>query len=145
MDRATQDNIAFRTGCISEWKEVLLDEERDKYVYQTKVLLNIHHSDTSSMEVHRILYMLSKGVCVVSERSKVDPELDAEYEESGAVVFVDSFDEMYEVALDLARNESKRRLQQDLALKKYHEVESRLNVLEDAIIHSIFAMKERFF
>jgi hypothetical protein len=142
--RATDDNITFNYRCIGSWKDVYLAEERDIFVLQTKVLLNIHHSDTSSMEVHRILYMLSKGVCVVSERSKVDPQLDAEYEESGAVIFVDSIDDMFLVAIDLARNETKRKLQQDLALKKYHEVESRLDVLQNAIVHSINSIKDRF-
>jgi hypothetical protein len=65
--------------CISEWNKALLDADRDHKVMSAKVVVNIHNLETSSLEVHRINYLLSMGKCVVSESSSFDPELDKEY------------------------------------------------------------------
>ena len=61
---------------------------RDLAVLRTKVVVNTHTEDGSSLEVHRINYLLSMGACIVSERSLTDPELDAYYDD--ALVFVNN-------------------------------------------------------
>jgi hypothetical protein len=48
----------------------------------------------SSLEIHRITYLLSLGKCVISERSTFDKELDNDYKY--AVVFGENFEDISE-------------------------------------------------
>ncbi|AAR26882.1 FirrV-1-B7 [Feldmannia irregularis virus a] len=57
----------------------LFGAEREEKIARSKIVLNLHFWPESSLETHRIEYLLARGACVVSERSS-DPVLDAEYE-----------------------------------------------------------------
>lgn len=57
----------------------LFGREREEKIARSKIVLNLHFWPESSLETHRIEYLLARGACVVSERSS-DPLLDAEYE-----------------------------------------------------------------
>jgi len=63
----------------------LFGEERDDLIKRSKILLNIHYWDKSSLETHRIEYLSSKGKCIISEKSS-DSLLDNVYSDS--VTFV---------------------------------------------------------
>lgn len=71
----------------------LFGEEREKMIPRAKLVLNMHYWPESSLETHRIEYLMARSKCVVTERS-MDPILDKEYED--AVVFT-SYDKMPEV------------------------------------------------
>jgi hypothetical protein len=82
--------------------------EDDFYLYSlgAKVVLNIHSDENSSLEVHRLIFLLSMGCVVVSERSKHDPDIDSEY--SDVVVFVDSVDDMLKTSRQLLHDKERR-------------------------------------
>eukprot|EP00597_Dinobryon_sp_UTEXLB2267_P008516 CAMPEP_0170091718 /NCGR_PEP_ID=MMETSP0019_2-20121128/25246_1 /TAXON_ID=98059 /ORGANISM="Dinobryon sp., Strain UTEXLB2267" /LENGTH=206 /DNA_ID=CAMNT_0010311749 /DNA_START=404 /DNA_END=1021 /DNA_ORIENTATION=+ len=75
---------------------------KDIVSYHSKILFNIHQHEESVLEVHRINSMLSMGVCVVSEFSITDSELDADYADT--VYFGVDFEEMYDIAKGLLSN-----------------------------------------
>ena len=85
-------NIVFK--CLTKWTDALLDEQRDYYVKIARIVVNIHASLESSLEIHRITYLLSLGKCVISERSSFDEKLDRDYEDT--VVFGDDFEDVSE-------------------------------------------------
>ena len=71
----------------------LFGEEREEMIQRAKLVLNIHYWPEASLETHRIEYLMARGKCVVTERSK-DPALDNEYQ--GAVVFT-PYDKMPDI------------------------------------------------
>jgi hypothetical protein len=71
----------------------LSGDDRENVIARSKIVLNTHFWMESSLETHRIEYLLARGKCVISERS-MDNELDDEY--SSAVVFSD-YDKMTDV------------------------------------------------
>ena len=85
--------------CITAWTDALIDEERDHYVSRARVAVNVHTWDTSSLEIHRVTYLLAMGKCIVSERSTFDPKLDAQYE--GLVLFGDDYDDVAKLVISL--------------------------------------------
>ena len=85
--------------CITAWTDALIDEERDHFVSRARVVVNVHTWETSSLEIHRITYLLSMGKCIVSERSFFDPKLDAQYE--GLVLFGDDYDDIAKLVISL--------------------------------------------
>ena len=78
----------------------LFGEEREQFISRAKIVLNTHFWPESSLETHRIEYLMARGKCVVSENS-MDEDLDAEY--SGAVNFC-SYDTMEQMISRLLRN-----------------------------------------
>lgn len=62
----------------------LFDRDRDHLINRSKIVLNVHYYEQSSLETHRIEYLCSKAKCVISEYS-TDSELDEEYK--NCVVF----------------------------------------------------------
>ena len=62
----------------------LFGEERENMIDRAKIVLNIHFWPQSGLATHRIEYLMSRGKCVVTDRSQ-DETLDSEYE--NAVVF----------------------------------------------------------
>lgn len=56
----------------------LFGEEREQFIARSKIVLNTHFWPESSLETHRIEYLMARGKCVVSERS-MDKTLDGEY------------------------------------------------------------------
>lgn len=78
----------------------LFGEEREQFIARSKIVLNTHFWPESSLETHRIEYLMARGKCVVSERS-MDPDLDAEYR--GAVNFCE-YDAIEAMVSRLLRN-----------------------------------------
>ena len=68
----------------------LFGREREELIARSKVVLNTHFWPESSLETHRIEYLMARGKCVVSERS-MDHDLDSEY--ADAIHFCD-YDDM---------------------------------------------------
>ena len=64
-------------------------EERDNLEYHSGILLNLHSSETRTLEVRRLINALSHGGLIISETS-VDKTLDEIY--SPYVDFVDSYE-----------------------------------------------------
>ena len=77
----------------------LFGEEREEMIQRAKLVLNIHYWPEASLETHRIEYLMARGKCVVTERSK-DPALDNEYQ--GAVVFT-PYDKMPDITEKLLK------------------------------------------
>mmetsp|Transcript_23717 Transcript_23717/g.72991 ORF Transcript_23717/g.72991 Transcript_23717/m.72991 type:complete len:292 (+) Transcript_23717:30-905(+) len=84
----------------------LFGEKRDRAVDGAKVVLNLHFYEDAALEVHRINYLLSRGKCVLSERS-ADAHLDAFY--GHAVAFADTTASLAALALALLRDDKTRR------------------------------------
>ena len=84
QEHSERHEFNFRVVC-GGWEVALFGDRRDYVVLRSRVVLNIHGTWQSSLELHRIQYLLSMGAAVVSERSAVDPHLDEEY--ADAVVF----------------------------------------------------------
>lgn len=59
----------------------LFENDRENLISRSKIVLNIHFYEKASLEVHRILYLMARNVCVVSEFS-LDTKLDQEYSEN---------------------------------------------------------------
>ena len=78
----------------------LFGAERERIIARSKIVINTHFWIQSSLETHRIEYLLARGKCVVSERS-MDEELDTEY--SSAVVFC-GYDQMVSTIGNLLKN-----------------------------------------
>jgi hypothetical protein len=70
---------------------------KEYIVQHCRVMWNIHQQNASNtvLETHRINYLLSMGKVIFSERSELEPGLDALYEEAGAVIFVNSLEAVY--------------------------------------------------
>ena len=84
QEHGDRHQFNFRVVC-GGWEVALFGDRRDYVVLRSRVVLNIHGTWQSSLELHRIQYLLSMGAAIVSERSAVDPNLDEEY--ADAVVF----------------------------------------------------------
>ena len=107
---------------------------REFLCMKSKIFINIHSHENSVLETHRINNLLSLGICIVSERSWMDPQLDADYEE--AVYFVSSVDEIYETVSKLLGNEFLLRDCYKKSLEIYRQImlddEGILNAMEFA-------------
>jgi len=74
--------------------------------------------------------MMSLGKCVISERSRSDPLLDSEYEQMGAILFVDRLEDIYEVVKRLLADEEKRQTLQELAVEKYWAIQNDTYIMQ---------------
>ena len=109
----------------------------DRFVYDlsisavnSKIVVNIHQYEDSALESHRINNMMSLGKCVISERSRSDPLLDSEYEQMGAILFVDRLEDIYEVVKRLLADEEKRQTLQELAVEKYWAIQNDTYIMQ---------------
>eukprot|EP00597_Dinobryon_sp_UTEXLB2267_P003843 CAMPEP_0170067670 /NCGR_PEP_ID=MMETSP0019_2-20121128/6928_1 /TAXON_ID=98059 /ORGANISM="Dinobryon sp., Strain UTEXLB2267" /LENGTH=262 /DNA_ID=CAMNT_0010275113 /DNA_START=1084 /DNA_END=1872 /DNA_ORIENTATION=+ len=107
---------------------------KDIVSYHSKILFNIHQHEESVLEVHRINSMLSMGVCVVSEFSITDSELDADYADT--VYFGVDFEEMYDIAKGLLSNTDELKKCCIQSLVKYRLLMTSTDNLLDAIFSS---------
>lgn len=78
--------------------------ERDAAIARAKVVLNLHHDDTSPFEIIRVSYLLANRVCVVSEGDADDP--DIEWLAGGLALA--PYDELIDRCLDLANDAARR-------------------------------------
>jgi hypothetical protein len=109
----------------------LKDEERDLVVTSSKVVINFHGCEPSSLALHRINYLLGMGKCIVSERSLSDPQLDAAYE--GAVVFVNNVMDLFIVAEHYVRDDNLRSAIEKKARAKYETLHADVTVLSESL------------
>jgi len=110
------------------WYSLLFGEERYLRLMATKVVLNIHTDENSCLEVHRINYLLSLGKCIISERSPLDPLLDADY--ADALIFAENIPHMLKLAAYFVDNDDERKRVEARALRKFRAVEANHTVLE---------------
>lgn len=89
----------------------LFGEERENFIARSKIVLNTHFWTESSLETHRIEYLLARGKCVISEGS-MDVDLDEEY--SSAVVFC-KYEEMVKMIKRLLGNPHEIKIIENLA------------------------------
>jgi hypothetical protein len=116
----SEGNVSFRifTGT---WNVTVFDLDRDIVVYTAKVIFNINNAEDSVLEAHRLNYLLSMGKCIVSERGN-DPLLAARYE--GAIVFVDSLEELFQKSVYYAKHDKERKDIEKLALIRHYELQN---------------------
>jgi len=154
---------------VGSWDRGIFDDDRDYYVLRSKVIINVHSADDSSLELHRINYLTSLGKCVISERSSLDPGLDDAYEYTGysyynasvtrrtaamasgnvtgGVVFVNHHKDIIPVLLELIESDRSagnnlRREVEAQAYRHYRDViEQNISQLDVAIAASIDRMR----
>jgi hypothetical protein len=124
--------IMCELSCVG-MKTVHHDEERDLLVSRAKVVINIHNENTSSLELHRVLYLWSLGKAIVSERSSVDVELDAYYEKRGALLMANTIQELQIYVMKLLLDDTLREAIGRNALATYAAVQANLKPLESAM------------
>ena len=78
-------------------------------VSRAKVVINIHGEEGSTLEAHRINNLLPQGKCIVQEKSKTEPALDAWYGQAGAVVLAEDLGRIFEMAKVLVDKPNMRR------------------------------------
>ena len=79
---AAQAGRVVRVICVSSWTDAVFDKELDDEIRASRLILNNHANDGSSLQTHRLLHLFALNKCVVSERSTIDPDLDALYEDA---------------------------------------------------------------
>ena len=114
---------------------------REFFIVHSKIILNFHQFEASILETHRINHLLSLGKVIVSERSYLDPLLDAFYED--AIVFVSSPEELYIQAKRLLENVSLLQAWEVKACQKYEQIMQNTSHLQSALqtlltSHSLF-------
>ena len=126
---------------IGGFDVAVVDDERDRVMMRSKVIINIHTNEDSSLEVHRINYLLSIGKIVVSERSLNDQELDSVYED--VVIFLNSNDiasEVFAITNWLLTDDEYRLKLEQRAYRRYHDViKHQLSTLDYAIEQALMA------
>ena len=126
--RGRRRPLKLELRCIHVWHDALLDEERDYLVKRAKVVVNVHTYPSSSLEVHRLNFLLSSNKCVVSEQSSFDPEMDKQY--ATAVVFGRDLEDVAELAIALSADEERRSKCEGSAAALYHRLHSDRRALE---------------
>ena len=129
--------------CVRELTDIVAGEELDMTVLRSKIVINIHSRESSSLEVHRVMHLLSLGIPVVSERSASDPQTDLEFEESGAVFFGNSTVELFQKAVELCTNGSRLQQASIAAKKKYDSIMNNLEPLKAAMTAAEEAIAKR--
>lgn len=138
QDMASTPHIKLQVS-VGGFAETVFDDDLDFFILHALVVLNIHTEAGSSLELHRINHLMSMGKCIVSERSRDDPELDATY--ADAIVFVDDEKDIYEVVRWLVDDEEIRHSYEKKAFNFYHNViAQRLSSLEEAIDNTVVNM-----
>ena len=94
-------NNTFYNFCGSIERDYI----RDFYIYRARVVLNIHNSPQSSLELHRINYLLANGKLIISEQGNDNDILVRQLYE-GCVVFIDSLREMFDKTMYFLINDT---------------------------------------
>ena len=108
----------------------LFENDRDALIDRSKIVLNLHYWEHSSLETHRIEYLCSRSKCVISERSS-DFGLDEEYKNS--VVFCDIESIVKTVGVLLKNEEFRIRMEKSAFDQSY-----RRQIDIDPIVSSIY-------
>jgi hypothetical protein len=126
--------IKHHLRCVQNWSQILMDKELDFYVKNSKIVINIHTEKTSSLEVHRINYLLSMKKIIISERSLNNVELDLKYE--NAVVFIDNVNtDLYDMIELLLSNPDECENIEKNAFEMYDSIMNDLIDLDIAVKH----------
>jgi hypothetical protein len=128
-----QYNRNIKIICVGNWTNAVFGEELERIVKESKVVVNNHSFNRSSLQTHRLTYLFSLHKCIVSERSEVDEGLDRDYED--AVIFADSnnYDEIINKAHIVLEDEHLFRSCQRRSWLKYVAIHSDLNELSKAV------------
>ena len=110
----------------------LFGEEREYLISRSKIVINIHFWPKSSLETHRIEYLMARGKCVISERS-LDKELDIEY--SKAVIFT-TYDNIIETVKNVLNQPSKMKEHETKARKLSETHQFNMDFLKNALLNS---------
>ena len=136
MSYGVENSKRINTICAADWKTAIFDEELEKMIKESKIVVNNHSFQGSSLQVHRLVYLFSLHTCVVSERSTVDEGLDKEYED--VVIFTAPEDNQAIVnkANDLLNNESAWRECQNKSFEKFQAIHRDVSELSKVIYKS---------
>jgi hypothetical protein len=88
----------------------IFGDDLDALIQRAKIVLNVHYYETKLFEIVRLNYLLSNGVCVISETGH-DP-LEKDYEE--AVIFSD-YEDLAETVMAALADQEKLQAQRDAA------------------------------
>ncbi len=108
----------------------LWDEERNKVVKRSKILLNIHYYESAILETARLSYALSLGECFVISEPSTDKLLDREY--SKFVNFGSNVEEIVKKCkkiLELSEEMFKMRINTNFAKYKINNFKINLDIL----------------
>lgn len=72
LDRLQESNYTIHIARNNLW-----NQERDKLVAQSKIVLNIQYYDNGILEMPRLTYLLSNGIFVISEKGR-EPSIASE-------------------------------------------------------------------
>jgi hypothetical protein len=135
LQQTSLDNISIITTnwTITENQKIeFMDTQtREFFSDKSKIFFNFHSSDDSVLETHRINNLLSLGVCIVSEYSRTDPDLDAEYADT--IYFHSTFEGIYAMVKMLLADEAMLRNCYKKSLDKF----SRLMMDTDGLVAAI--------
>ena len=124
----SQQNSLTSEIIFGKWTQLPFGEERHLSLALTKVVLNIHADERSSLEVHRINHLLSLSKCIISERSVVDSHTDALY--AGAVVFADNITHLHHLAGYYIQNETARLEVETSAYQMFRLIQENTTMME---------------
>lgn len=113
----------------------LFGQEREYSIYNAKIIINIHAEEKSSLEVHRINYLLSMGKCIISERSLFDKELDNDYKDS--IYFLNDLDSLHEVIILILSNPSIQTFYEKKAFELFNKINNDTDSLKIAMEKAI--------
>lgn len=119
--------------------------DRDKLIARSKIVLNIHFYDAKIFEIARISYLLSNGVCVVSE-SGFSPE-EEYFRKSNALILSD-YDLIVENCINLLNNSenmTRIRKQGQAYMKTLKQENFLKNVLQDNLDEANYMEKNNGF
>ena len=126
-----RDSILNSYGNSIYYRDSIFGEQYDDIVNRSKISLNIHNYDGSSiLEVTRIVPLVSRGVLVVSERSD-DKYYDDRME--GVIIYIDNLEKLDLCELKSLYDKNKCLRRKSLLLDRLNMVElnkDKINILK---------------
>lgn len=122
------------------WDVLSFDYERDIFVINAAVVLNINNHADSALETHRINYLLSMGKCVISERGS-DPSLPLLY--GDGVIFVASKEDMVRRIQLLMSSQIERQRCEERGKKRFEVINGNLTMLDVAISKVLYTLSNQ--
>jgi hypothetical protein len=133
---ATRDIDIFFYGSMNDRRRHILEQlagrgfhvvagygsygaERDELIGRSRIVLNLHAYETNIFEIVRVSYLLSNGVCVVSEGDPSDPDVQGL---AGGLELV-PYERLVDACTSLLNDEARR---DALARAGFEKIRSRL-------------------
>jgi SAM-dependent methyltransferase len=154
MNRIKKSNISdidvLFYGSLNERRNNILDQlknyglnvvtvfgvygaERDELISRSKIVLNIHYYESKIFEIVRISYLLSNGICVVSESGQ-----DLSENNYKDCVKLCNYENIFQTCLNLLNNEKER---EELSVKGRNYMKS---FLQEDIINNLIKKSNPF-